>query len=441
MKKCYSPRWYEELARWLYTLLLVFLLPVFWLKFRKWGADQAGAFHATFLQRIGFVPLPSKKKGYLFHCVSVGEVIAASSVIKSIQQSEPELSITITTTTATGSARVKSLFGESVHHFYLPLDLPFAMQRMLTRLQPQMVVITEVELWPNLVDSCWKNRIPIAVINARMTERSAGRYAKVSALFQPMLFKLSHVCAQGRRDFDQYLRLGMPADKLTLTNNIKFDQASNSNDTESNYAGLQQSERPIIVAGSTHEPEEKTFLTAFSNVLKNHPNTLLVIVPRHPQRFEQVKNILTDSVFTFCMSSQTKQVTADLQVLLVDEMGKLNDVYRVATIAFVGGSIANRGGHNALEPAAAAVPIMMGPHRYNNPEICEYLELEGALHMVNDADDISRYCNDWLNHPAAAKEIGKAGRQVLKQNQGAVATTTACLQEVKKQSTLKSSAR
>ncbi len=439
MKKWYSPRWYEELARRFYTLLLILLLPVFWLKFRKWGSNQTGAFQSSFVQRLGFVP-GYQKQGYLFHCVSVGEVMVASCVIKSIQQSQPDVPVTITTTTETGSARVKSLFGSSVQHFYLPLDLPCAMRRMLARLQPAMVIITEVELWPNLIHSCWQKDIPVTVINARMTERSAARYAKISALFKPMLFKLSHVCAQGKRDFQQYLHLGIPPEKLTLTNNIKFDQVSSSNNKDVDYLALAQCDRPVIVAGSTHDPEETILLDAFSSVTETHPEALLVIVPRHPQRFELIKHLLADSAFTFSLSSQTEQVATDSQVLLVDEMGKLNEVYQLANIAFVGGSIADRGGHNALEPAAAAIPILMGPHRYNNPEICEYLEQEGALHLVSNAQDITHYCNHWLTHPDDATKAGEAGREVLTQNQGAVEATVSCLLAAQQKSVFKSSA-
>ncbi|MCW8109795.1 lipid IV(A) 3-deoxy-D-manno-octulosonic acid transferase [Alteromonas ponticola] len=431
MNNRYTPYWHEELARWLYTLLLCLLLPVFWLKFRKWGVNQIDAYHSNFLQRLGFVPVPANRQGYLFHCVSVGEVMAASCVIKKLQKLHPDIPVTITTTTETGSARVNTLFGDSVHHFYLPLDLPFAMNAMLNRLQPQLVVITEVELWPNLIHCCWKKGISAVVINARMTERSASRYAKVSALFEPMMFKLSHVCAQGERDFEHYAKLGIPEDKLTLTNNIKFDQAISDNLSETDFLQLRQNNRPVIVAGSTHDPEEKVLLTAFSTIIETHPNALLAIVPRHPQRFKEVEKLLADSPFEYRLSSEAHHVTDDVQVLLVNEMGKLNHLYQVAKIAFVGGSLADKGGHNALEPAAAAVPILMGPHQYNNSVICDYLRDHGALYLVNNANDISRHCLNWLEHPAQADELGRAGFAVLTKNQGAVDATIACLESAK----------
>ncbi|NMH59988.1 lipid IV(A) 3-deoxy-D-manno-octulosonic acid transferase [Alteromonas ponticola] len=431
MNDRYSPYWHEELARWLYTLLLFLLLPVFWLKFRKWGVNQLDAFQSNFMQRLGCVPVPERKQGYLFHCVSVGEVMAASCVIKKLKQAHPQIPITITTTTETGSARVNTLFGDSVHHFYLPLDLPFAMHAMLNRLKPKLVVITEVELWPNLIHSCWKKQIPAVVINARMTERSAKRYAKVSALFEPMMFKLAHVCAQGTRDFEQYAKLGIPESKLSLTNNIKFDQAISDEDGAADFLQMLHSPRPIIVAGSTHDPEEQLLLTAFKLIIASHPDTLLVIVPRHPQRFELVERLLADSAFEYTLSSEASQIKDEIQVVLVDEMGKLNQLYQVANMAFVGGSIANKGGHNALEPASAAIPILMGPHQYNNPVICEYLREQGALIEVNSAEDISHHCIAWLKDPPRAQMLGKAGYEVILQNQGAVDATIACLEAAK----------
>ncbi|MCW8090995.1 3-deoxy-D-manno-octulosonic acid transferase [Alteromonas sp. ASW11-130] len=428
MKNRYSPQWYEELARGLYTLLLFLLLPVFWLKFRKWGVNELDALHGNFFQRLGYVPIPGQKQGYLFHCVSVGEVMAASCVVKRLQKLYPHTPITITTTTETGSARVNTIFGDSVHHFYLPVDLPFAMTTMLNRVQPKHVVITEVELWPNLIHCCWRKKIPVTVINARMTERSASRYAKFSALIEPMMFKLTHVCAQGKRDYEQYIQLGITADKLTLTNNIKFDQAMNEANNDADFLQLQVSGRALIVAGSTHDPEEKTFLTAYAKIIKDSPNTLLAIVPRHPQRFNEVETLLADSGYEYCLSSEISHIKEGIQIILVNEMGKLNHLYHVADMAFVGGSLANKGGHNALEPAAAAIPIMMGPHRYNNPEICEFLQAQGALYLVNSADDIVRYCLQWLNEQERAKQAGQAGYAVLLQNQGAVEATLACLQ-------------
>lgn len=428
-EKHYAPTFLHMLMRWVYTTMVAMVVPFaavnLWLKARK----QPEAFTGRQKERFGLVPAASSKQGYLFHCVSVGEVVAASSLIKKIMQQEPDVSVTVTTTTATGSARVREIFGDRVNHAYLPFDLPFTMNAMLNRLEPKAVVITEVELWPNLIHCSWLRHIPVVVINARMTDRSAARYAKVSALFTPMLHKLSHVCAQGERDFNNYSKLGILRDKLTLTNNIKFDQ-SFSDHNDSDFMQIKQADRHVLVGGSTHEPEEQCLLDACRSLSASYPRLLLVLVPRHPERFQTVTKLLQDASVRFVKTSQTAKLPKDCEVVLLDEMGKLNQAYQIADYSFVGGSLANRGGHNALEPAAVGVPVMMGPHTYNNPVICHHLEEKGALTIVKDTPDIQNCLKKWLDNPDEARREGQAGREVIKENRGALAKTLTCLEDV-----------
>lgn len=423
----YSPSFFEELCRWTYSLLLILAMPVVCLLLaRKRSMYNAGATGKRF-ERFGFVASPKKSNGYLFHCVSVGEVVAASCLIKKIMNSEPDAQITITTSTATGSARVRDIYGDTVHHFYLPFDFSVSMAVMLTRVKPKAVMITEVELWPNLIHECWLRGIPTFVVNARMTERSARRYAKVSALFLPMLRKLTHVCAQGQRDYTSYLSLGIRADRVTLTNNIKFDQVSAHSAIENSFKGIYRSDGPVIVGGSTHEPEEQVLLDAYTALKPSFPQLHLILVPRHPERFDAVANLLHSNNIAFVRTSEVAAIPEEVSVILVDEMGKLNAAYSIATVAFVGGSIADRGGHNALEPAAFSVPIMMGPHTYNNPVICEYLSARGALSITPDADAIVNLVSHWLTSPEACERAGAEGRKVLDENSGAVEKTLKCL--------------
>lgn len=419
----YRPTILENAFRWFYSFLLCLIIPIAFVMLKVKGVRRLHEYNKRRFERFGFVRRPAKTGGYLFHCVSVGEVVAASALIKTIMQQEPNTQITITTTTPTGSARVQAIFGDSVHHFYLPYDLHMAMYGMLKRVQPKAVMITEVELWPNMIHACWKRGIPTFVINARMTDRSARRYKKVNLLFGPMLKKLAHVCAQGERDYANYQFLGMPAERLTLTHNIKFDQVNVNNPEVSGFLNLRKGQRPILVAGSTHDPEESTLLTALHTIQESQPNVLLVLVPRHPERFSVVANMLKDSGFSYCLSSQVDDVPETTQVLLVDEMGKLNQVYTVASMAFVGGSLADRGGHNALEPAAQSLPILMGPHTYNNPVICQSLQDAGALHIVHSADEIATLALGWIQSPAEAQKTGKAGFTVLNTNCGALEKT------------------
>jgi len=425
----YKPTLIEEICRLAYSLLLLLLIPFVFLQLilRK-SASSNKALHGSF-ERFGRVQTPPKPGGYLFHCVSVGEVVAASSLIKRIMVSEPDVQITITTTTATGSARVRSIFGDSVHHFYLPFDLQVTMSLMLKRVQPKAILITEVELWPNLIHACWKRSIPSIVINARMTDRSARRYKKVGKLFIPMLNKLYHVCAQGERDFKNYAWLGVPSHKLTLTNNIKFDQVAAGNQDKSSFLGLESESKPVLVAGSTHDPEESLLLDAIDKLWLSKTDILLVIVPRHPERFNAVAKLMESRGLVFVRSSEVSSVPTDVNIVLLDEMGKLNHAYSVASFAFVGGSIAPRGGHNALEPAAFSIPILMGPHTYNNPVICDYLKERGALTIIQDAQQVSDTLSLWLSSPELRKSAGAAGRLVLDENSGALDITLKCLKK------------
>ncbi|MEG3765847.1 lipid IV(A) 3-deoxy-D-manno-octulosonic acid transferase [Alteromonas sp. 14N.309.X.WAT.G.H12] len=417
----------QEAMRYVYSFLLVLLIPFAFLNFifRKKNKEDT-AEHGRF-ERLGFVKAPAQKGGYLFHCVSVGEVIAASVLIKQILKEEPETAVTVSTTTATGSARVKAIFGDGVHHFYLPYDLPWSMNRMLGRVEPKMVLITEVELWPNLIHRCWRGKIPVVVINARMTERSAKRYSKISLLFAPMLNKVSHVCAQGQRDYDNYLALGIAKSKLTLTNNIKFDQSSAKLASTDSFHGLKKGERPILIGGSTHEGEERALLDALIALKPAFPTLMLILVPRHPERFSTVRKLIESEPLQLASTSDTPAIAPDTDVVLVDEMGKLNQAYAMASIAFVGGSLADKGGHNALEPAAHKLPIIMGPHIYNNPVICDSLIQNGALVIVNDTQALTAQCLHYLQNPEHASEAGLCGYDVLMANKGAVSASMAVI--------------
>lgn len=427
--KEWTPSLAEDAFRWLYSFLLALAIPFAFANLIIRGQKRSNEYNRRRFERFGFVMRPKAPHGYLFHCVSVGEVVAASVLIKKIMQQEPGTAITVTTTTPTGSARVRDIFKDSVHHFYLPYDLHMAMAGMLKRVKPKVVVITEVELWPNLIHSCWRRKIPVIVANARMTTRSAQRYKKISLLFSPMLNKISHVCAQGQRDYDNYKFLGMPESKLTLTNNIKFDQVSRKESSSPDLWGLKKGERPVIIGGSTHDGEEAALLASHKHLLVSHPSLLLILVPRHPERFDTVRQLLLESNISFACSSENHCVDNNVQVFLIDEMGKLNDAYGVANIAFVGGSLADKGGHNALEPAAWSLPIIMGPHTYNNPVICQYLQEKGALVIVDDEQALTLQCASWLENQLIAERAGRAGYGVLEANKGAVNITAELVQK------------
>ncbi|MCY7295749.1 lipid IV(A) 3-deoxy-D-manno-octulosonic acid transferase [Alteromonas sp. a30] len=425
----FSPSFAQELARWAYSLVTFLLLPVLLMVLAYKLLTGKNSFGAKVVQRYGFLPHLTHKNGVLIHCVSVGEVVAAAPLIKQIQTQHPELHFTVTTTTATGKAQAIQLLGDSVTHLYLPYDTPIAMANLLKKVQPQKILVTEVELWPNLIHLAWKKHIPVHIINARMTTRSCRSYKKISALFTPMLHKLSGICAQGQVDYHNYRQLGADASQVQLTNNIKFDQSLSEQDKlniEEFGHLFDTNNRNVIIGGSTHEPEESTLINAYQELKRSHSNLLLILVPRHPQRFDKVAQLLQKSGLNYIKlsdASAAKQFSADTDVIFADKMGVLKPLYAKANIAFVGGSLAEKGGHNALEPAMLGLPIVMGPHIYNNPAICHALKEAGALHLVSDSEALTQQLHFWLDNTELAKTAGLAGSQVIEQNSGAILRT------------------
>ena len=440
----YRPSVTQSLSRFAYTVLVTLIWLVAILRWCCLGLVRSAKFEGKRAQRYGALgQLTSRQRGgILFHCVSVGEVVAASCVIKGLLNTQPDLPIVITTTTATGAQRVRDIFGAdlpssltgslsdslsaNLAHHYLPYDLPWLMSRLLTHIQPKLVCITEVELWPNLLAKSAQKHIPVCVINARMTAKSARTYRKISAVFMPMLHQVTTVCAQGQRDADAYLSLGLAPEKLVLTHNVKFDQVSDAvvPDTIIELSNtLKLLGKQVLLAGSTHQGEESFWLDVYKKLQTDFTQALLIIVPRHPQRFAQVKAEILSSGLNYINWADRDKLSAQTQVLLVDAMGVLTPLYTCADIAFVGGSIADKGGHNALEPASMGVPVMMGPHIYNNPVICQTLITAGGLRIVTDATNAQQLCHTWLSDPLLAKASGQSGQAVILDNQGALART------------------
>ena len=427
MTTSFQPNTKQKIVLLGYSLLWLLIIPfalchfIYQLVRRKPGYTKAR------LSRYGFTLNQDKQKnGLLIHCASVGEVVAIQNLVEQLLDINPKQSITITTNTTTGADRVKLLFADRVEHNYLPYDFPFFIKRFLKIKRPAKVLINEMELWPNLCHQCWRSNIPIFIINGRMSEKSTKTYQKLPSLFQPMFEKVTAICAQDQRDYQNYLFLGVSPGKLTLTNNIKFDLKISDHDIElsqkirTNFA-LEQ--RIIIVAGSTHESEEQILLDAYLLLVTVYPELLLIIVPRHPQRFTKVYQLLQRQNLETVLMSEAKPCQPNTQVLLCDQMGKLRSIYPLADISFVGGSLVDRGGHNALEPAAVGVPILMGNSTYNNPAICQALADSGALLTVTDTQQIESACKKWLDNPEQKKEAADAGKHVLAHNRGAIQKT------------------
>lgn len=418
----------ERLSLALYSILWVVLTPIYLGVIYGRKKHTPGCHQAKLAERFGLVQkrVSSKNQGVLIHCVSLGEVNTAAPLIQTMCESG--LDVVVTTSSKTGSARVKTLFGVSVQHFYLPIDLPFAMSAMLKRTQPALVVIVEVELWPNLIDKSWQQQIPVVLVNARMTNKSAKRFSQFSALYKPVLAKLSHVCAQGKRDYQNYLDLGLSEQRLTLTNNLKFDLGKGPFTVSQNNHVPSEDRRLTVVAASTHEGEEAAILASKAKLSEQGLDFRLILVPRHPERFESVAGWLQQRQWRFVRSTSGAKLDNRCTLMLVDEMGRLNEMYSMSDIAFVGGSLVDKGGHNALEAAYFGLPIIMGPYLYNNPEICEVLAQANALTVVQNESELTQALQTLLSEPLTREKQARAARNAIKNNAGATVQTANILQ-------------
>jgi 3-deoxy-D-manno-octulosonic-acid transferase len=410
--------------RTLYTLLFHLGLPL--LALRLWlRARKAPAYAQRLGERFAF-RLPALQPGGIWvHAVSVGESIAAAPMIRQLLLRHPELPITVTCMTPTGSERIQALFaGEPrIQHCYLPYDLPWAAGRFLDHVRPRLAVIMETELWPNHVHQCARRGIPVALANGRLSERSAKGYARFARLTAPMLAEMSLLAVQTEVEAQRFLALGARPECVQVTGSIKFDlNVDPALPVRATYLReqWQARERAVWIAASTHEGEDAVVLAAHRQLLESHADALLVLVPRHQERFASVHALCKAQGFATVQRSLGQPVTAQTQVLLGDTMGELLFLYALADIAFVGGSLVANGGHNPLEPAALAKPVLSGPHMFNFLEIGAMLREAGALVEVDDAQGLAMAVRQWIELPRDAVRSGEAGLAVMRANQGAL---------------------
>lgn len=402
----------------IFYLLLPFILLRLW-----WKGRRNPAYRRRWRERLGAFTAPAKPDGIWVHAVSVGEVIAAIPLIKQLRQQYPEKQIIVTTMTPTGSARVQAAFGDDVFHVYVPYDVPCAIKRFLARVKPCVLVIMETELWPNLLPICSAQQIPIVIANARLSHRSTKSYLKIKFLMAQILRHVTCVAAQTQADGDRYLSLGLPAPQLLITGNIKFDiQVSASVFEQGTILRAQWGQqRPVWIAASTHEGEEELVLAAFAKVRAVLPDTLLVLVPRHPERFEKVINLCRKQGYQTAQRSAPDSWHDEVAVFVGDTMGELLLMYVASDVAFVGGSLVPVGGHNLLEPAAVGVPSLTGPHMFNFVEINRLMQEAHAVVGVHQPEDLAQDVIAWLQNKTARQNAAQAGKNVVEQNRGALA--------------------
>lgn len=414
---------YTSVMRFLYTSLLYLLLPFAFL--RLWlRSFKAAAYRQRWAERLGYFKSPVQTPSLWLHAVSLGEVNAASPLIKALLQRYPNTPLVITTMTITGSETVERLFGSSVFHVYLPYDLPFAIKGFLKRTQPKLAIIMETELWPNLFHHCAKRSIPLTVVNARLSTHSFKNYQRLGKLIHPILNCVSILAAQTAGDAERFIQLGLSPERAQILGNIKFDV---SLDPKSIAAGkaLRESwgRRPVWIAASTHAGEEEYILDAFTEIKKRLPEALLVLVPRHPQRFDEVIALCSQRFKVLSRTQQkelNKNCDASTDVFVGNTLGEMPLFYATADVAFLGGSLVPIGGHNLLEPAMLSLPTLTGPHLFNFTEISQLLIRAGATIKIEDPKMLATETISLLTDPARCHQMGEKGQTLVLEEQGAL---------------------
>ena len=408
----------------LYTALFSILLPVYFLRL-CWKGLNNREYLYRWSERLGLSKnKPSAGKSIIWiHAVSVGEVNASMSLLRKLIEDFPGAEILVTTTTPTGSKLLIEKLGSKIKHQYLPVDIPFFINLFLKKWQPKMLILIETEIWPNLLSSCKKEGVYTALVNARLSEKSKINYLKYSALITPILDSLDLLLAQFESDKSRFKEI--TTRKIGLCGNLKFDQEvpeelyEISQSIRQSWA-IEEKFRPTLIASSTHEGEEEIILDAFKKIYKQLPNSLLIIVPRHLERFSKVKQIIKNSGLAFASRSKKSEVTDNIQVLLGDTIGELNFLYSLADVAFVGGSLIDHGGQNLLEPSAQSLALLSGPSLRNFSDISDQLIRKKALKIVHSADEISEQFLGLIDNSVILQSKGKAALEVFTENRGAL---------------------
>lgn len=405
----------------IYTALLYFIQPLIWLRLWLRGR-KAPAYRKRWAERYGYCVGKVKPDGIVLHSVSVGETLAAIPLVRALRHRYPTLPITVTTMTPTGSERAQSAFGKDVHHVYLPYDLPGSINRFLDTVNPRLVIIMETELWPNIIRILHQRNIPLVIANARLSARSAKGYRNLGKFMRQLLQSITLIAAQNTEDGDRFLSLGLKRSQLAITGSLKFD-ISVTPELAARAVTLRRQwapRRPVWIATSTHEGEEAIVLDTHRRLLQTFPDLLLILVPRHPERFNDARELTQERGFSFILRSSGEIPSGSTQVVIGDSMGELMLLYGIADLAFVGGSLVERGGHNPLEPAAHALPVLMGPHIWNFKDICSKLQEGQGLITVTDVISLEKEVTNLLQDDDYRRYYGRHAVDVLHQNQGAL---------------------
>ncbi len=410
------------MGRTLYSFLFYLLIPFVLLRV-LWRGFSASAYWRRWGERFALYRGEGPEIRLWIHTVSVGEFLASVPLIRQLLTEFSGGQILVTTTTPTGSARVSEEFGGLVHHVYLPYDLPGATRRFLQHFRPSVAVVMETELWPNLFHQCGKRKIPLILANVRLSQHSLEGYQRwIPNLAKSALRNVTWVAAQGEADRRRLIQLGIDAERVTVTGSIKFDLTLPEN-LKGQGAALRTGlgrDRPIWIAASTREGEEGHVLDAHQQILQQVPDMLLILVPRHPERFNRVAKQVEAAGLQVVRRSSGEACTPSTQLYLGDTMGEMLLLYAASDVAYVGGSLVPTGSHNMLEPAALGKPVLFGPHRFNFAEISQLLIDQGAAEEIANADELAQTVIQLFGNSERRQQMGQQGLRVVEQNRGAL---------------------
>jgi len=408
-------------VRYLYNLLTLLLLvpnAVYWL-IRGLGNR---AYFDRLGQRFG-LGFPKLDRCLWIHAVSVGEVQASLSLIKALRDRFPGRQLLVTTVTPTGTSRVKAEFGGDVHHCYIPFEFPGAVNSFFNSVKPDAALIMETEIWPNLYRACGVRGVPLILVSARISPRSIRGYRRLLPLVRETLSHGIIIAAQSQSDADRFLSLGANLARTRVTGNLKFDMELPPEIRQQGAALRAQliGDRPVWIAASTHTGEEQQVLVAHRVLREQFPDLMLILVPRHPERFAEVRALVEKSGFELVSRTAGRACSPSTAVFLGDTMGEVPLFYAASDVAFVGGSLVAIGGHNLLEPAAQGLPVITGPHVFNAQDIADMFVEKEACRMVSNERELAAETADLLAHPDKAAELGKNAQDLVEQNRGALA--------------------
>jgi len=382
-----------------------------------------------FLQRMGWHIHPSDRQTTAsplvwIHAVSLGEVVAATPLVKALHERHPEFRYIVTTVTETGREAVEQRLGGIAEHRYAPLDFPWAVARMIRSLRPVLYVFVETELWPNLLWTLRAQDVPSVLVNGRLSSRSFGRQdlPVIRSFYRSILQTLTLCLMQSDRDRQRIVALGAEPSRVHVTSNIKFDQPLpdvRPNESLRQSFGLDENEQ-LMLAGSTHAGEEELLVSAYRHIVKTYPTTVLMLAPRHIERADRVEAMLREAGFAVQRRSRIQGKQSGPRVIILDTRGELSRAYRDAVVAFVGGTLVPVGGHNLLEPAVWGIPVMFGPHTDHCAEVAALLAEAGGGRRVMGVEDLVTSLEEWLGQPETRHRTGQAARQVVLDNQGAL---------------------